>query len=73
MRSLLALAALLVAAAGAWFWIEGMTVRYTVVRGDSLSKIAKRKSVTVDELRDWNGITGSDQGSETGSVGYCKA
>lgn len=31
---------------------------YTVIRGDTLSKIAKRHDVTVDELRSWNGLEG---------------
>lgn len=36
------------------------TVRtYTVVRGDSLSLIARREGVTVEELKRWNGL-GSD-------------
>jgi murein DD-endopeptidase MepM/ murein hydrolase activator NlpD len=31
---------------------------YTVVRGDTLSKIAKVHGCTVDDLRTWNGISG---------------
>jgi hypothetical protein len=58
LRGFLALLALLLAAGGAWLWVDSMSVRYTVVRGDTLGKIAKRNSVTVEELRDWNGITG---------------
>jgi LysM repeat protein len=29
---------------------------YTVVSGDTLSKIAKKNSVSVDDLRKWNGL-----------------
>ncbi len=32
---------------------------YTVSKGDTLSKIARTKSVTVDQLRDWNNIDGN--------------
>ena len=32
---------------------------YTVVSGDTLSKIAQAHSVTVDELRTWNGLHGN--------------
>jgi murein DD-endopeptidase MepM/ murein hydrolase activator NlpD len=31
---------------------------HTVVRGDTLSRIAKDQGCTVDELRQWNGISG---------------
>ena len=31
---------------------------YTVVSGDTLSKIAKKNSVSVDDLRKWNGLHG---------------
>jgi murein DD-endopeptidase MepM/ murein hydrolase activator NlpD len=31
---------------------------YTVVRGDSLSRIASRHGTTAQQLRDWNGIDG---------------
>ena len=34
---------------------------------------ARDQQHRVQGSHDWNGITGSDQGSETGSVGYCKA
>lgn len=37
---------------------EPEPLRYTVVRGDTLSIIAKRYGVTVDQLRAWNGIAG---------------
>ena len=30
--------------------------RYTVVKGDTLTRIAKRHGVTVDEIQDWNGL-----------------
>ena len=53
-------ACLLVALAGCG-WLTGgepEPVRYTVVRGDTLFLIAKAHGVTVDELRDWNGIEG---------------
>jgi phosphate transport system substrate-binding protein len=32
------------------------TADYTVVSGDTLSKIAKKNSVSVDDLRKWNGL-----------------
>lgn len=32
------------------------TAAYTVVSGDTLSKIAKKNSVSVDDLRKWNGL-----------------
>ncbi|MDE2497439.1 MAG: LysM peptidoglycan-binding domain-containing protein, partial [Xanthomonadaceae bacterium] len=31
---------------------------YTVVSGDTLSKIARKRSVSVDDLRKWNGLHG---------------
>lgn len=34
-------------------------IRYRVRRGDTLIKIARRYGVTVSELREWNGISGS--------------
>jgi len=33
------------------------TDSYTVVKGDSLSKIAKQYNVTIKEIKDWNGLT----------------
>ncbi len=46
---------------------------YTVVRGDTLGKIAQREGVSVDELRAWNGIAGDlievDQRLKLGSGG----
>lgn len=36
----------------------GDTIRYTVIRGDTLGEIAAAHGVTVAELRDWNGIEG---------------
>jgi murein DD-endopeptidase MepM/ murein hydrolase activator NlpD len=33
-------------------------VPYVVVRGDTLSAIAKREGVTVAELKEWNGLSG---------------
>jgi hypothetical protein len=33
-------------------------VRYAVVKGDTLGKIAKANGVTVEQLREWNGIQG---------------
>ncbi|MEY9980550.1 LysM peptidoglycan-binding domain-containing protein [Lysinibacillus sp. RC79] len=33
------------------------TVSHTVVKGDSLSKIAKQYNVTIKEIKDWNGLT----------------
>ena len=35
------------------------STEYTVQRGDSLAKIAKRYDITVEELREWNGIEGN--------------
>lgn len=34
------------------------TATHTVVRGDTLSAIARRYAVTLDQLRTWNGLTG---------------
>jgi LysM repeat protein/beta-lactamase class D len=34
--------------------------RYTVRGGDTLSSIARRFGISVDSLREWNGLTGSD-------------
>ena len=34
------------------------TADYTVVSGDTLSKIARKNSVSVDDLRKWNGLHG---------------
>jgi LysM repeat protein len=34
------------------------TIVYTVERGDTLGRIAKQHGVTVDNLREWNGISG---------------
>lgn len=42
----------------AWLSPEDPSITYTVVRGDSLSKIARAHDVTVDDLRAWNGIDG---------------
>lgn len=43
-------------------WISGdagpTPIEVTVVRGDTLFKIAQAHEVTVDELRQWNGIEG---------------
>lgn len=33
------------------------TVSHTVVKGDSLSKIAKQYNVTIKDIKDWNGLT----------------
>ena len=37
----------------------GSFVEYAVQRGDSLARIASRHDVTVDELREWNGLEGN--------------
>lgn len=37
---------------------EPEPLRHTVARGDTLSKIAQRYSVSVDQLREWNGLQG---------------
>jgi LysM repeat protein len=52
---------LLCLAIGGWYaYQHSLSVTlYTVVRGDSLSRIAKAHDVSVDELRAWNGIEGS--------------
>ena len=41
-----------------WLGCQPKPVEYSVVRGDTLSKIAAAHGVTVDELRSWNGIEG---------------
>ncbi|MFF2178523.1 LysM peptidoglycan-binding domain-containing protein [Lysinibacillus sp. NPDC058147] len=33
------------------------TASYTVVKGDTLSKIAKQYNVTIKDIKDWNGLT----------------
>ncbi|KOP77766.1 peptidase [Lysinibacillus sp. FJAT-14745] len=33
------------------------TVSHTVIKGDSLSKIAKQYNVTIKDIKDWNGLT----------------
>ncbi|MCB9765714.1 MAG: LysM peptidoglycan-binding domain-containing protein [Alphaproteobacteria bacterium] len=59
-RVALGLVVLLLLAAGAWWWTHRSPapIEYVVVRGDTLSKIARAHEVTVDELRAWNGLTG---------------
>jgi hypothetical protein len=67
-RALLAIAAVLLGlglvgvGAAAALWLVAPRgpepVRYTVVKGDTLGVIAKSYGVSVDELRDWNGISG---------------
>ena len=39
---------------------EAKSSTYTVKKGDSLGAIAERFGVTVDQLRDWNGIKGNN-------------
>jgi LysM repeat protein len=39
----------------------GEQVTYTVRRGDTLSHIARRFSVSVAQLLSWNGLSKSDQ------------
>jgi len=39
---------------------EPVNVTYTVQRGDNLSSIARRHSVTVEELKQWNNLSSSD-------------
>lgn len=36
------------------------TVTYTVVRGDTLSKIARKYGVTVDQIKKWNSLKGTN-------------
>lgn len=38
---------------------RGPSVEYTVMKGDSLARIAKRHEVSVEELRQWNTIDGN--------------
>ena len=55
------LAVLLVLAllgAGAWWALGPVPSIHVVERGDTLSKLARRYDVTVEQLRDWNGIDG---------------
>lgn len=51
------LLAALLGLAGCGWWSPPPPT-YTVVRGDTLTKIARAHDVTVDELRAWNGISG---------------
>ncbi len=54
-----ALVVLILLAGGAFVPVGGsMPDTYTVVRGDTLGKIGKAQSVSVSELREWNGIDG---------------
>ena len=47
---------------------------YTVKKGDNLGTIAERFGVTVDQLRDWNGIKGNNiQAGQTLTVGGGKS
>jgi len=52
----LIIAALLVGGCG-WFEDEP-AVTYTVVRGDTLTKISKAYGVSVADLQKWNGLSG---------------
>ena len=56
-RLSLAVAMLLALSAGCQ-WFEEEPPTYTVVRGDTLTRIAKAHDCSVDELRQWNGIKG---------------
>lgn len=44
--------------AGGWWYAEHGPEVHVIERGDTLSKLAHRYGVTVDELRRWNGIDG---------------
>ncbi len=47
---------------------------YTVKKGDNLGTIAERFGVTVDQLRDWNGIKGNNiHAGQTLTVGGGKS
>ena len=52
--------AAVVVGAGAWVWHreQPTPVEYSVIRGDTLFKIAQAHGVSVDELRGWNDIDG---------------
>lgn len=41
-----------------WYALHGGPLEYVVVRGDTLSGIAATHGVTLQQLRDWNGIQG---------------
>jgi hypothetical protein len=60
MKKLALLLVVLLLAAGAWTWWHAVpgAVQHTVVRGDTLGKIAQVHGVSVAELRGWNGIRG---------------
>lgn len=50
---------------------NGAAIRYRIRSGDNLAVIAKRHSVSIDDLRKWNGLRGSTiQAGKTLIVGY---
>lgn len=61
-RTHLFAALLVVGVAAGVLWVTQDTgpspVVYTVVRGDTLWKIAKKHDVSVDQIREWNGLSG---------------
>jgi hypothetical protein len=59
MKKSMILILLFLASVGAFFYLkEDSSLRYTVVKGDTLGAIAKEYSVSVEELRLWNKISG---------------
>ena len=62
MKKIFALLALVLLVSGAVFTVYNYNLNsqkmvHTVVKGESLSKIAKQYSVTVEDLKQWNGLT----------------
>ena len=57
-KALVAALALAALGVGAWWLARPAPLEHEVVAGDTLSKLARHYGVTVDELRDWNGLSG---------------
>jgi LysM repeat protein len=58
MNRLTMMLALILCGGGCDSMFADPSIAYTVERGDTLGRIAKHHGVTVDQLREWNGISG---------------